>query len=238
VSAIKDIFRRERRAHSEFMIGTSLKDPELVLYDAVAPVWTIDVDVGGRRILKDVPVKAVASGGRFYAGLGQTVLLKRNAQGRFDVVGSADRKAGVAVVKSYDIESQLVTATGSAGFAVVPQPFDFYMGDVRMRGNPAVTFNQIPAANDQIVRAAGSWATDGFLAGHVIRIGNTNLNDATRTILSVVSATVLEFSGDVLTDEGPISNVFIARNGFARWHDGATPFPKLSLIDQSTGLEV
>lgn len=239
--SVRDLFRQERRAHREFLLGTVVTRPKIVQFDGVGPMWVADVDVSGKRLFKNVPIKGIGQGGRFYADIGQPVLLKRNAQGRFDVVGSADRKAGVAVVKGYDLTTGNLQSTTNAGFAVIPRAFEFYMGDVRLKGNPLITFDRITAANDQIIRSAGSWSSDGFLAGHLIRVGNTVLNNfllSSLTILAIPNATVLEFAGDVLQDEGPISNVLIARAGFVRWNDGMTPFPKVSIVNQSTGLEV
>jgi hypothetical protein len=238
--SFRELFRQERRAHVEFLLGTVVTRPKIVQFDGVGPVWVVDVDVGGKRLFKNVPVKAVAQGGRFYADINQPVLLKRNAQGRFDVVGSADRKAGVAVVKGYDLTTGNLQSTSSAGFSVIPRAFEHYMGEVRLKGNPLITFDRVPAANDTITRSAGSWSTDGFLVGHLIRVGNTTLNNFLLSSLTILtlSATVLGFAGDVLQDEGPISNVLLARAGFVRWNDGVTPFPKVSIVNQSTGLEV
>jgi len=239
VSSLKDLFRQERRAHREFLLGTVVSRPALVLFDGTNAMWVVDVDVGSARLMRDVPVKGVAQGGRFYADIGQTVLLRRNAQGRFDVVSSGDRKAGVAVVKDFDLTVQASTGTSALGFTVIERPFDFYQGNVRLQGSPypTLTFDQVPAANDTLTRSAGSWSADGFTAAMVIRVANTGLNNGTRTILGV-SPLVLTFAGDVLQDEGPLVGAIVAQNGMSRWADGVTPFPKVSIIDQRTGLEV
>jgi hypothetical protein len=80
-----------------------------------------------------------------------------------------------------------------------------------LQGNPALTFDLIGAANDELIRAAGSWVLDGFESGDVISISGSAANDGDRTIAAISTTTnpddTLEFAGDVLTDEGPVSDV-------------------------------
>lgn len=82
---------------------------------------------------------------------------------------------------------------------------------VKMTGDPSLTFDLIGAANDELVRATGSWVDDGFAATDVITISGTASNDGDRTILSISTTTnpddTLEFAGDVLVDEVGVSGV-------------------------------
>ena len=65
----------------------------------------------------------------------------------------------------------------------------------------SVVFNQVDNANDTATRSDGlSWSSFGFTAGQVINVSGTTNNNGQLTIASV-SGNVLNFSGDVLTDE-------------------------------------
>jgi hypothetical protein len=238
VSSLKRYVRREIIARRETLVGTVVSDLAFVEFDAStlgAESWVVDVNIGGNRLLRNVLVKA-GERGRFYAQRGQTVALRRNAQGRFDVVAPADRVMGSATVTSYDINGLAVTNTTSSGFALEVMPFEFYMGDVAVKGNPSITFNQIPAANDEITRAAGSFVDDGFAPTQSIRIWSP-LNSGVRTV-ATVTATTLGFAGDVLVDEGPLTGVTMGLVGGSLWDDGSNAFPKIQVIDLATGLPV
>jgi hypothetical protein len=198
-------------------------------------VWVArSIAIGTERLLTDVPVKAV-NRSRFYAQLGASVLLKRNAQGRFDCVGPADRLHTPAVKKSYNLNTQAVTDTVTVGFTLHRAPFNYYQGAVRLTDNAALTFDQVPAANDELIRSTGSWLTDGFAATDVIRVGGSQSNDGTYTVLAITTTTnpndTLEFAGDVLTDEGPTSGISVAIDGASLWSDGVTPFPLVRIVD-------
>ena len=91
-------------------------------------IWVADINVGGNRILRDVPIKGNAPGSRFYAARGQSVLMKRNANGRFDVVGPADRTLGIEVKKEYDLTTQTIDTQSNLGFSFRAEVFEFYKG--------------------------------------------------------------------------------------------------------------
>lgn len=233
--SLKNLILREIRARKDFLVGTVVSSPVLRTFDASAfgaETWVVRVDVGGNRILDNVPVKAV-EGSRFYAQLGQSVLLRKNAQGRYDVVGPADRLATAAVAKQYDLNAGLLTATETRGFTFQREPFEFYGGSKALKGNPALTFNQIASADDELFRSAGSWTDDGFAAGDDVLISKSLKNDGTFTIASIPSPDTLRFAGDVLVDEGPISGVGVVVPGTSRWNDGVTPFPLVRVLDGS-----
>ena len=81
---------------------------------------------------------------------------------------------------------------------------------VTMTGSPNVTF--VDANPDQIQRSAGSWITDGFVAGQRIGvIGSFSLygNDGVYTIASVTASTLTLVASDQLQSEGPRSGVTV-----------------------------
>lgn len=128
-TGVKRLIRREIEARSETIRGTVLSVRSLVDLDgAGSATWVVDVDVGGGQVLRNVAVKAGAGGDRFYAGLGQPVLLARNTQGRFDVIGPGDRVAAVAVTKTYTLGNPTPASSANTGFAIERVPFEFYQG--------------------------------------------------------------------------------------------------------------
>jgi hypothetical protein len=79
--------------------------------------------------------------------------------------------------------------------------------DGRMATGTSVTFDQIGAANDEIVCTNCNWTTLGFSATDQITVSGSTSNDAGSpyTIAAISTTTTtddtLEFAGDVLTDE-------------------------------------
>lgn len=81
---------------------------------------------------------------------------------------------------------------------------------VRMTGNPNLTFAEVGPTGDTITRSAGSWITDGFVAGMVITIaGSASNNMTTAAAIATVTATVITLDTDDLTDEGPVGDVTV-----------------------------
>lgn len=82
-----------------------------------------------------------------------------------------------------------------------------------MKGDPALTFDLVAVMNDTLVRATGSWVEDEFKATDVITVAGTVSNNGALTVLAISTTTnpndTLEFAGDVLVDEGPVSSVTI-----------------------------
>jgi hypothetical protein len=63
-----------------------------------------------------------------------------------------------------------------------------------------------------ITRAAGSWLTDGFLAGHRIKAlgaANAGNNNTQWTIASLTATVITLAAGDVVVAEGPTANVTV-----------------------------
>lgn len=130
--ALKGAVRREVLARREAIVGRVVSHLRLTTFDGSpggGPTWVVDVDAGdGRRVLRDVPVKAGADGARFYAQLGQSVLLRRNAAGRFDVVGPADRVPAPAVAKEYDPATGAEVSSATEGLTTTVEPFTHLQG--------------------------------------------------------------------------------------------------------------
>lgn len=125
------LIRREMRAQPADIVGTVISHRALSNFDGEvngAAMWVVDVEIGANRVLRDVPVKASSTGGREYAARGQSVVLRRNAQGRYDLVGPADRKIAFTVSKQYDLTLDVVTATASLGFTFERKAFNFFKG--------------------------------------------------------------------------------------------------------------
>jgi hypothetical protein len=81
---------------------------------------------------------------------------------------------------------------------------------VSMSGNPNVTFAEVGATDDTITRSAGSFITDGFVAGDIITIVDSVSNDLTTVLgIKTVTALVLTLDADDLADEGPVAGVTI-----------------------------
>ena len=73
-----------------------------------------------------------------------------------------------------------------------------------------VTFAEVGATGDTIVRATGSWATDGFATGDMLTITGSASNNATHTAkATVTNATTITLDTDDLVAEGPVANVTI-----------------------------
>ncbi len=125
---LKTVIRREIRARRD-LVGTVFSQRELRQFNTgAAPVWVCSVNIGGNRILRNVPIKGAGSGERFYAELGQAVLLRRNTQGRYDIVGPSDKLSAIATKKTYNIGAAAVVATTTEGFQISQEIFDFYKG--------------------------------------------------------------------------------------------------------------
>ena len=94
-----------------------------------------------------------------------------------------------------------------------------------------LTFDQVAAANDTVTRATGDWIDDGFKAGMEVTFSGTVSNNVT-AVIAAISASgsgdgtsdVLEFSGDVFTDEGPVTGASVVQEqaGGSQQHGALT----------------
>lgn len=236
MSANKQFVRREIIARERDFVALVISQPRLIDFDQTvdgAPIWSCDLDIGGNRVVKNVPIKPNGAGSRFYAQLNQTVLVRRTALGRLFVISPGDRVLGPRNTTSYSLETGDQVTAGTESFTREFFPFEFYMGPTAMKGNPVVTFAQT-GGNDTITRATGDWAADGFVVTNTVRIGGTTINDGVITIAALPSATVLE-TADTLFNEGPKDNVSVGVTsgglGSSLWNDGVTGFPLSRLVD-------
>ena len=133
----KGLIKREMSSRRELRQGTVITIQTLKNFDVSgvagapgAPCWVVDVETSGNNILRDVPIKASGSGSRFYADRGQAVLMRRNADGRYQIVAPGDRKAAPASLKYYNLLTQNQSgATVNLGFTFNRQEFHYYEGD-------------------------------------------------------------------------------------------------------------
>lgn len=145
----RDFIKREIRARNETINGTVVSPPKLRYFSvgSTAPVWVADVAIGAARVLRNVPIKAGSDGSRFFADLGQVVLLRRNMLEKFQIIGPGDRKAATAVKKTYTIGTPTPIATTNVGFSILVRPFSFYQGGLIVPGTDP---------------DSGLWGTAGF----------------------------------------------------------------------------
>lgn len=138
-TGLKRLMRREILSRQEQITGTVLSVRKLAdLDNNNSATWVVDVDIGAAEPLRDVAVKAGADGERFYAGLGMTVRLARNTQGRFDVIGPGDRVNAVAVKKVYTLGVDTPVSSANQGFSVERVAFEFYEGPTP--GTPGTSY--------------------------------------------------------------------------------------------------
>jgi hypothetical protein len=234
VSREKELIRREFLSRQELIVGTVIGQPRAIRFDGVAPgagvAWVCDIEIGSNNPLFSVPIKGGSHGGRDFANLGQTVLLRRNVNGRYMVVGPGDRAANTKKITEYDLVTQDAEPSTRFGFQKVVDPFEFYGGERSLKGGPFITFS-LEAGDDTIDRASGSWLEDGFLPAQSIQV-TSPLNSGTFTTLAA-GALQLTFSGNVFVDEGPIKGVSIGVVGTSFWNDGVTTWPSRRIIDSN-----
>lgn len=114
-SRLKQLVRREVDTQRETIVGKVLTDMDVTDFDGTgAGVFVADVEIGSNNFLRNVPVKANRN--RFYAQRGQTVLLRRSTQGRYEIIGPGDRLSSPVVEIAYDLETQQGGAPVSSGF--------------------------------------------------------------------------------------------------------------------------
>ena len=232
MSREKELIRREFLARQELIVGTVIGQARAIRFDGIDPgagvVWVCDIEIGSNNPLFSVPIKGGSHGGRDFANLGQTVLLRRNVAGRYMVVGPGDRAASSKKITEYDLVTRDASPPTLRGFQRVVDPLEFYGGERSLKGGPFITFS-LEAGDDTIDRATGSFLEDGFLSAQSIQV-TSPLNSGTFTILAA-GALQLTFAGNVFTDEGPIKGVSIGVVGTSFWNDGVTTWPSRRIID-------
>ncbi len=76
-----------------------------------------------------------------------------------------------------------------------------------LQGNPNLNFAD--ANPDTIVRAAGSWITDGFAAGQRITVANAGANNGSYTIAAITATTLTLSAEDALTAAGAANGITV-----------------------------
>jgi hypothetical protein len=231
MSALKQLIRREVIGREREFVATVITNPRLKDQDQSgdgSPNWVCDLDLGGNRPAKNIPIKASGGGNRFYAQLNQTVMVRRTALGRLYVIGPGDRAIGTLTTTSYSLESGDPITAGTTGFSREPFPLEFYMGANAMKGNPSVTFS---AGGGTMTRATGDFLADGLNNG-TGRIGGATILNAGEVTITNVTTLVLTIS-TTLFDEGPLDGVTVGKIGTSRWADTLTSWPFSRLEDAS-----
>lgn len=124
--------RREIEASNEELRGTMASELRQTFFrpaQLTAAVWVGDVIVNSNRVLRDVPVKINGQRARSYAAVGRPVILRRNARGRWQVIGPADRKVAQGKLVELDLDTDVSVAAGLTGFTTRREVFDFYKGN-------------------------------------------------------------------------------------------------------------
>jgi hypothetical protein len=88
----------------------------------------------------------------------------------------------------------------------------------------SVTIGAASAGVYPLSRATGSWLTDGFKVGHVIRlsVGSLNASNLSKNLLivditSALAASVIVLNGSTLVPEGPIAGCTVTATGKQTW---------------------
>lgn len=146
------LIERDIRARQEVRRGTVLTEPKLLNYDTAAlerTVYVVDVDIGGSRPIRDVPVQSASGlGGRAYARQGKGVEIQRNAGGRWMVIGASDRIKNTATVQLLSETTEIATAGTSEGVTFGRRALDYYSNNL--------AWGTIGFGNDVILDAQGN----------------------------------------------------------------------------------
>jgi len=82
----------------------------------------------------------------------------------------------------------------------------------RMTGSPSLTFAD--ANPDTITRSAGSFVSDGFVAGDIVTVAGSSNNDDTYVVQTVAALVLTLAAAETLTAEGPVASC--ALSGYAQ----------------------
>lgn len=128
----KQLIRRELKAARERIRGRVIGDPYPLAFDPSGsnfPVFVAPgVDTGGVRLLERVPIKINGPQARLYARNGSPVFLEKDAQGRYQIVGPADRAPQAGSLKTINEDTDVTTAANGVGFTTVREAFEYYQG--------------------------------------------------------------------------------------------------------------
>ena len=126
-----------------------------------------------------------------------------------DLVNNTEAAAYLAQIKAYKTENDR-SVYGRASLLDRLPLAELSTTAVAMTGSPNITFAEVGATGDTITRSAGSFVTDGFVAGQIITIAGSVSNDMTTAVaIATVTALVITLDTDDLVDEGPVAGVTI-----------------------------
>lgn len=129
-SATQKLLQRDIRAGQEVRRGTVLTNPKRLNYDPAqvnSNLYVVDVNIGGSRPMRNVPVKSISGlGGRSFALPGKAVEVQRNAGGRWIVIGPADRVQATGTTQLFNEASQSTVLSNGVGFRQVPRFFNYW----------------------------------------------------------------------------------------------------------------
>lgn len=131
MSDLKKLITREIKSVRQQIRGKVVSDPVQKNFDVSGGqffTWVADVDVGGDQLLRDVPIKINGPKARFYARLFSPVFLEKDAQGRYQIIGPADRVTRQGNLIELDEDTDVFAAPIPIGFTTVIQAFEFYEG--------------------------------------------------------------------------------------------------------------
>jgi len=123
--ALKSLIRREVNRQRDSRAGTVLSEMRLSDFDSGGSgVFVVDIEIGSNNYLRNVPVKGIH--GRFHAQIGQSVELRKNAQGRWEAIGPAGRLPVGGGRRSYELAGQTQQSQTTTGWVSERVAFDYY----------------------------------------------------------------------------------------------------------------
>ncbi|MXS85285.1 hypothetical protein ABO04_04965 [Nitrosomonas sp. HPC101] len=90
------VVQSEIRDAAKELDGKVLTRPALLVTDGVSMIYAVDVDIGQKNPLKNVPVSR-ANRALLYAETGAAVRLRRGDSGRYEVVGFSQEQPGTRI---------------------------------------------------------------------------------------------------------------------------------------------
>lgn len=96
MSILVNITQAEIRDAAKEIDGKVLTRPALLVSDGTALIYAVDVDIGQKHPLKNVPI-ARANRNLAYAEVGAAVRLRRSESGRYEVVGFSKEQPGTYI---------------------------------------------------------------------------------------------------------------------------------------------
>ena len=131
MSDLKQLITREQKALKDQIRGRIMSSPVQKNFDLIGIQflqWVSDVDVGGDLLLRDVPIKINGPKARFYARRNSPVFLQKDAQGRYQIIGPADRSQEQGNLIEVDEDTGIAAAPIDIGFTLRIEAFEFYEG--------------------------------------------------------------------------------------------------------------